>query len=94
MEVILLTQCSLTNCRMCAQFTDEDEGKRVVNADGDEIGIVETVEGGSAYVNPDPGITDTIKSKLGWGDSDEESYELPEQNIKAITDDEVQVDRL
>jgi hypothetical protein len=94
MEVIPLSQCSLTNCRMCAQFTDDDEGKRVVNADGDEIGIIETVERGSAHVNPDPGITDTIKSKLGWGDSDEESYELTERNVETITDDEVRLDRL
>jgi len=79
---------------MCAQFTDDDEGKRIVNADGDEIGIIETVERGSAYVNPDPGITDTIKSKLGWGDSDEESYELAEPNVETVTDDEVRLDRL
>lgn len=94
MEVIPLTQCSLTNCRMCAQFTDDDEGKRVVNANGDEIGIIESVEAERAYVNPDPGITDTIKSKLGWGDSDDESYELPEQNVEAVTDNEVRLDRL
>ena len=79
---------------MCAQFTDDDEGKRVVNADGDEIGVIETVKGGSAHVNPDPGITDTIKSRLGWGDSDEETYELDERNVESITDDEVQIERL
>jgi hypothetical protein len=79
---------------MCARFTDDDEGKRVVNAEGDEIGIIETVEGGSAYVNPDPGVTDAIKSKLGWGDSDEESYELADRNVETVTDDEVRLDRL
>ncbi len=26
---------------MCANFTDDDEGKRVVNANGEEIGIVQ-----------------------------------------------------
>ncbi|MDG5760253.1 PRC-barrel domain containing protein [Natronococcus sp. A-GB1] len=79
---------------MCARFTDDDEGKRVVNAEGDEIGIIETVENGSAYVNPDPGVTDAIRSKLGWGDSDEESYELAERNVETVTDDEVRLDRL
>lgn len=79
---------------MCAQFTDDDEGKRVVNADGDEIGVIETVKGGSAHVNPDPGITDTIKSRLGWGDSDEETYELDERNVESISDDEVRIERL
>ena len=79
---------------MCAKFSDDDEGKRVVNADGDEIGVIETVKGGSAHVNPDPGITDTIKSRLGWGDSDEETYELDERNVESITDDEVRIERL
>ncbi|WP_394742832.1 PRC-barrel domain containing protein [Natronococcus roseus] len=79
---------------MCARFTDGDEGKRVVNAEGDEIGIIETVENESASVNPDPGVTDAIRSKLGWGDSDEESYELAERNVETVTDDEVRLDRL
>ncbi len=51
--------------RMCASFTD-DEGKRVVNANGEEIGIVQNISGGTAHVDLSPGITDTIKSKLGW----------------------------
>lgn len=79
---------------MCANFTDDDEGKRVVNAEGDEIGIVEKVERGTAHVDPDPGMTDTIKSKLGWGDSDEETYELDADHVESITDDEVQLGRL
>lgn len=79
---------------MCAKFTADDEGKRVVNADGDQIGIIETVEGGTPHVDPDPGVTDTIKSKLGWGDADDETYKLDEQNIESITDDEVRLERI
>lgn len=79
---------------MCANFSDHDEGKRVVNADGDEIGIVEHVEGSTVHINPDPGMTDTIRSKLGWGDSDEETYELDESNVDSITDDEIRLGRL
>lgn len=80
--------------RMCANFTDDDEGKHVVNAEGETIGIVEAVEGGAAHVEPDPGITDTIKSRLGWGDSDEETYRLEAEHVDTITDDEIQLDRL
>ena len=79
---------------MCADFTDDDEGKRVVNADGDQIGLIETVEHGTVHVNPDPGITDSIKSKLGWGDADGETYELDESNVESITDDEIRLERL
>lgn len=78
---------------MCATFTDDDEGKRVVNANGDEIGIVEHVEAGTAHVDPDPGITDSIRSTLGWGDADEETYSLDDSNVESITDDEVRLQR-
>lgn len=79
---------------MCVNFTDDDEGKRVVNANGEEIGIVQDVSAGTVHVDPDPGITDTVKSKLGWGDSDEETYRLDENNVESITDDEVRLQRL
>ncbi|TYL39197.1 hypothetical protein CV102_07885 [Natronococcus pandeyae] len=79
---------------MRADFTEDDAGKRVVNAEGDEIGILEEVERGTAYVNPDPGLTDTIKSKLGWGDTDEETYRLDADRVDSITDDEVRLGRL
>lgn len=74
-----------------AQFSDDDEGKSVVNADGEEVGIITTVEHGTAHVNPDPGITDKIMSTLGWSDQDEDTYPLQEESVEAITDDEVRL---
>ncbi|AGB30999.1 hypothetical protein C488_02475 [Natrinema pellirubrum DSM 15624] len=79
---------------MSAHFTDDDEGKRVVNANGDEIGIVQSVSGGTAHIDPDPGMTDTIKSKLGWGDRDEDTYPLDDDHVESISDDEVRLQRL
>lgn len=74
-------------------LTEADEGKHVVNAKGDEIGRVVEVKNGDAYVDPDPDMTDSIKSKLGWGDSQtEETYRLGPSYIEAVTDDEVRVD--
>ena len=78
---------------MCAQFTSQEEGKRVVNNNGDVIGVVESVEAGTPYVKPDPGVTDTIMATMGWGDADEETYALDEQDVEAITDDEVRIRR-
>lgn len=74
------------------KLTENDEGKVVKNTAGDEIGRVMSVEHGTAHVEPDPGITDTIRSKLGWGDEDQGTYELDENHIDAITDDEVRLD--
>jgi len=71
-------------------ITDDEEGKRVLNARGDEIGRVTEVRNGVAYVDPDPSITDTIKAKLGWGEKDdEEAFRLDPSNVEAVTDDEI-----
>lgn len=77
---------------MCATFTDDDVGKTVVNANGDEIGIVSAVEHGTAHIEPDPGITDTIQAKLGWGDRDEDTYPLQDHSVSRVTDDEVRLE--
>lgn len=70
-------------------LTDDDQGKAVVNADGEKIGMVTQVKGGTAYVDPDPGITDTIRSKLGWGDSDGGDYRLKPDRIHMVGDEEI-----
>ncbi|MUV86143.1 PRC-barrel domain containing protein [Natronomonas sp. CBA1123] len=71
--------------------TDDDEGKAVVDAHGEKIGMVTEVRSGTAYVNADPGITDTIRSKLGWGDADQDDYALEENRIHTVTDDEIRL---
>ncbi|WP_135820921.1 PRC-barrel domain containing protein [Halostella litorea] len=78
---------------MRSNITDDDEGKPVVNADGDTVGMVKDVSTGTAHVDPDPGMTDKIKSKLGWGDMDEDTYPLQEANVDAVTDDEIRLKR-
>ncbi|SIR88919.1 hypothetical protein [Natronorubrum thiooxidans] len=77
---------------MISEFTDDDIGKRVVNANGEEVGLVADVEHGTAHVEPDPGITDTIKAKLGWGGTDEDAYPLQEDSVAQVTDDAVHLE--
>ena len=71
--------------------TDDDQGKAVVDSNGQKIGMVTEVRSGTAYVNADPGLTDTIRSKLGWGDADEDDYALEENRIHTVTDDEIRL---
>ena len=73
------------------QLTEEDEGKNVVNADGDQIGVISGFRGGQAYVDPDPGITDKVMSTLGWSDADEGDYALNADQVEHVTDDEVRL---
>lgn len=74
-----------------AQLTEDDEGKRVVSTDGEKIGIIAEVRGGTAYVDADPGMFDTIKAKLNWGDIDQDTYPLNADDVARVTDDEVRL---
>lgn len=76
---------------MATNITDDDEGKSVVTADGEQVGIVADVEFGTARVEPDPGLTDELKAKLGFGDTDEDTYPLQEERIETVTDDEIRL---
>ncbi|EMA33425.1 hypothetical protein [Halobiforma nitratireducens] len=71
------------------RLTKDDEGKRVLNNDGTEIGRLVEVNNGRGYVDSDPGITGTIKAKLGWGDADEGAHPLDEGSVERITDDAI-----
>ena len=71
--------------------TEDDEGKPVIDPEGETVGMVTEVRAGTAYVNPSPGITDTIRSKLGWGSADEDDYQLDSDRIDAIMDYEIRL---
>lgn len=76
-----------------ANLTDDDEGKRVVTTDGDEVGVITEVRAGTAYVEPDPGMFDKIKAKLDWGEAGEDTYPIGAADVTDVTDDEVRLRR-
>lgn len=71
--------------------TEAEEGKTVVDATGEEVGMVVDVEGDTVHVDPHPSLTDRIKQVLDWGGRDEDTYPLKSDHISRITDDEVQL---
>lgn len=71
--------------------TEAEEGKTVVDATGEEVGMVTSVESGTIYVDPHPSLTDRIKAVLDWGGPDDDAYPLESDHIATITDDEVQL---
>lgn len=75
------------------QLTDAEKGKTVVTSDGDEIGQITGVYENVAAVDPDPGLTDRIRSALGWedSDSDSETYRLQAADVSNVTSDTVVV---
>jgi hypothetical protein len=71
--------------------TADDQGKRVVDANGDAVGMVSSVSGGTAYVDPDPGLADRIRTRLGWEDRDDDDFPLEQSRIDTITEDEIRL---
>lgn len=76
------------------EITENEVGKTVINTYGEEIGVVSEVQGGTLYVDPDPGLTEKVTASLGWSGGDEESYPIEAGQIESITATEVEIARL
>jgi hypothetical protein len=50
---------------MASTLTDEEEGKTVVDASGEPLGLITTVEEDAAYVEPNPDLAESIAARLG-----------------------------
>lgn len=77
---------------MSPTFTADDAGKTVESADGEPLGVVDSVESETAYVDPNPGVTDSIKATLNWGDESEETVPLTDDAVTEITDEAIRLD--
>lgn len=75
------------------RLTDDEEGKTVVTAGGDEIGTVTDVHHNVAAVKPASGLPERIKSVLGGErqDPDPETYRLQAADVDTVTDETVVV---
>lgn len=80
---------SPSSLSMATTITEDAEGKTVVH-DGETVGVVTEVDHGTAYVEPDPGVTEKLRGMLGWSD-DDEAYPLQESAIDRVTDDEIRL---
>ena len=74
-------------------FTGDDEGKKVINADGETVGMITEVEHGTAYVDANPGLGEKLMAKLGWSDRDDDDYPLQENSVSRVDDDGVHLKR-
>ncbi len=74
-------------------LSTQDEGKFLMDIEGEQIGIVTGVDPDEqvAYVEPDPGIAESWLQGLGYGDSDEDDIEVPASSVETVTDSELRV---
>lgn len=73
---------------MVRNFEDDDEGKRVVTADGDEIGMVGRVEKTRLHITPADNLSRSVRRRLGWSE-DEDDYVLQKSKVDSIAGDEI-----
>ncbi len=71
------------------ELSQSEQGKDVVDETGQQIGMVAEVEGQTAYVDPEPGLTDRLKARMNWGGHGDDDYPIDSSQIKEITDDSV-----
>ncbi len=74
-------------------LTESDEGKFLMDAEGEQIGIVTEVEGDVAHVEPDPSLPEAWIQSLGFGDADEDDIEVPADAVATVTDEEVRLSK-
>ncbi|ERH09514.1 MAG: hypothetical protein J07HX64_01271 [halophilic archaeon J07HX64] len=70
-----------------------DEGKVLMDVEGEEIGVVTEVDADEqvAYVEPDPGIGEAVLQGFGFGEADEDDIEVPAESVATVTDTEIRV---
>ena len=76
-------------------LSPEDEGKFLMDATAEQIGIVTEVapEEQVAYVDHDPDVSDAILQGLGFGDANSDDIEVPAGAVETVTDSEIRVSR-
>lgn len=72
------------------EFTDSDREKDVVTAEGDRVGRIRDVDGDSATVEEDEGLSGKIRDLLGWSD-DGEPNEIRGEQVDRTTADYVRL---
>lgn len=74
-------------------LSPEDEGKFLMDAHAEQIGIVTEVdpEAQVAYIEPEPDVGEALIQGLGFGDADDDDIEVPADAVDTITDTELRV---
>jgi hypothetical protein len=77
---------------MVRNFDASDKGKRIVTADGDEVGMVSRVEETRLHVTPAGNLSRSVRRRLGWSEGDDD-YVLQKSKVESIAGDEIHLKR-
>ena len=76
---------------MSRTLEGSDEGKTVLSADDEQVGTIDQVEHGTAYIDAEEGLLEGLKSMLG--DEGDGIYSLVGTDVEEITDEKVRLRR-
>ena len=71
---------------MTVTFTEDDEGKTVVDAAETTLGRVTEVGSETVSVDPDPQLDESARSDLGWESGTDEAYTVHEDAVDTKTE--------
>ncbi|QDX40413.1 hypothetical protein [Salarchaeum sp. JOR-1] len=74
-----------------ATLTPDDEGKFLVDIEGEQLGIVTAVEDNTAWVDPEPGLGESVLAAFGWTEKGEDDYTVSGDAVDTVTGEEVRV---
>ena len=74
-----------------ATVDEHSTGNRVVDASGEEVGIVTEVDDRMIYVDPHPSITERIRARLGWENHDDDDLPIDQSRIAEVTAEEIRL---
>lgn len=76
-------------------LSTQDEGKVLIDIEGEEIGVVTEVDPHEqvAFIDPEPSVANSVIQGLGFGDAGEDDIEVPANSVATITDTELRVAR-
>ncbi|MBX0293418.1 hypothetical protein [Haloarcula nitratireducens] len=74
-------------------LSTNDEGKYLLDVEGEQIGIVTEVDADAqvAFVEPEPGLAEAWVQSFGYGDADEDDIKVPADAVETVTDSEIRV---
>lgn len=67
------------------EFDQNDEGKPVLDSDGHELGVVDEIRHGTAYVTPMADLAPPVRAELGWGGDDRDTYRLDDARVETVS---------
>ncbi|WP_049931136.1 hypothetical protein [Halosimplex carlsbadense] len=73
------------------RVTESDVGKPVVH-DGERVGKIVDHENGTAFVDPNPGVAETVAAKVGLEDHGKEAFPLQRELVDGVGDEEIRLE--